>query len=188
MDKRFSQPPFPPPGKRIAVVGTTGSGKTTIASALASLYDLPHVELDALHWGPNWQEPPLEVFRQRVSQALAGDAWVTDGNYLKVRDVVWGRADTLIWLDYSLPVIYWRLICRTLERVVGRKTLWNGNHETLRDVFFTRDSLFYYAIPSQRRQRRHYPQILMQSEYSHLNVIHARSPGEIDSWLNRLHS
>ena len=188
MTKRVSQPPFPDPGERIAVVGVTGSGKTTVAEALAGLYGVPHIELDALHWGPDWQEPPLEVFRQRVSQALEGPAWVADGNYSKVRDVVWGRATTLVWLDYSLPVVYWRLIWRTLERLVTRKKLWNGNRETLRGMLFSRDSLLFYAMPSQRKQRMHYPQILAQTEYSHLQIIQARSPREIDNWLNRLHS
>jgi adenylate kinase family enzyme len=188
MSKRISQPPFPEPGPRIAVVGVTGSGKTTVASGLASLYNLPHIELDALHWGPDWQEPPLEVFRQRVDQALGGPGWVADGNYSKVRDTVWGRATTLVWLDYSLPVIYWHLIWRTFGRLIGRKSLWNGNRETLRSVFLSRESLLFYALPSQRRQRMHFPHILTQREYSHLQVVHARSPREIDSWLNRLNA
>lgn len=186
MPQRLSQPPFPPPGPRIAVVGTTGSGKTTIAQALAELYELPHIELDALHWGPDWKEPPLEVFRQRVDQALAGPKWVVDGNYAKVRDLTWGRATTLVWLDYDLPVIIWRLVWRSFRRVLRRETLWNGNRETLRGTLFSRDSLLLYLLPSRRRQRAHYPQILATPEYSQLQIIHARTPAEIDDWMNRL--
>src|SRR5436305_799712 len=46
--------------QRLVVVGTSGSGKTTLAREIARRRALPHVELDALHWGPNWTEPPVE--------------------------------------------------------------------------------------------------------------------------------
>src|SRR5205823_6990985 len=104
------------PPRRIVVVGSTGSGKTTLASQLARRLALPHVELDALHWEPNWTMAPLDRFRQRVEEALNGEGWVVDGGYGKVRDIVWGRAETLVWLDYGLPVILWRLLKRTLRR------------------------------------------------------------------------
>ena len=95
----------PPPGpRRIAVVGTSGSGKTTLAHRLAERLGIPHVELDALHWGPNWTPVAADLFRERVAQALSGEAWVVDGNYSRVRDIIWTRADTLVWLDYSWPV------------------------------------------------------------------------------------
>ena len=57
-----------------------------------------------MHWGPDWTEPPVELFRQRTQEALQGNRWVADGNYGKVRDLVWGRAETLVWLDYALPL------------------------------------------------------------------------------------
>jgi len=114
-------------GKRISVVGTTGSGKTTFARELAQRLGVPHVELDALHWEPNWTEAPLEVFRARVDLALRGEAWVIDGNYSKVRDIIWSRADTVVWLDYALPIILWQLLKRTLKRVFIREELWGKN-------------------------------------------------------------
>jgi len=86
-------------GQRVAVIGTTGSGKTTLARHIAKRRGIPHIELDALHWEANWTETPLTVFRARVSEAVAPPAWITDGNYSKVRDIVWGRADTIIWLS-----------------------------------------------------------------------------------------
>ncbi len=186
MTKQLSQPPFPTPGPRIVVVGTSGSGKTTIAKWLADLIGAEHIELDALHWGPNWTEAPIEAFRQRVAQALASPTWVVDGNYHKVRDLTWGQATTLVWLDYSLPVVLWRLVWRTVTRVFKREELWNSNRETFQNAFLSRNSLFFYAISSQGRQRTAYPQVLKNSEYAHLQIIHLRSPKETNQWLERL--
>jgi adenylate kinase family enzyme len=73
--------------KRIVVVGTSGSGKTTFARNLAQRLGYPHVELDSLHWWPNWTEAPLEVFRERVAQGVTGERWVMDSNYAKGREV-----------------------------------------------------------------------------------------------------
>src|SRR5690349_14236388 len=87
-------------GQRIMIVGTTGSGKTTLACQLAKRLALSQVDLDALYWNPQWTPAPPEVFRERVSTALSGDRWVVDGNYQQVRDLIWQRADTFIWLDY----------------------------------------------------------------------------------------
>ena len=93
-------------GRRIVVVGTTGSGKTTVAAELAKRLHAPHVELDALHWGPAWTEVPDDVFRERTLEAIARDSWVADGNYHQIRDILWPRADAILWLDYSFPVVF----------------------------------------------------------------------------------
>jgi adenylate kinase family enzyme len=170
-------------GKRISVVGTTGSGKTTFARELAQRLGVPHVELDALHWEPNWTEAPLEVFRARVDLALRGEAWVIDGNYSKVRDIIWSRADTVVWLDYALPIILWQLLKRTLKRVFIREELWGKNRERFRAQFLSRDSLFLWAISTYRRRRREYPTLFKQPEHVHLAVVHLRSPRAARAWL-----
>ncbi len=169
--------------RRIVVVGTTGSGKTTLASQLARRFGCPHVELDALHWEPNWTEASLNVFRARTAQALNGDAWAVDGNYSKVRDVVWGRADTVVWLDYPLPLVLWRLVSRTFRRIFTREELWSGNRERFREQFFSRDSLFLWAFKTYRRRRREFPVLFKRPEYAHLTVVHLRSPRATREWL-----
>jgi len=65
--------------RRIVVLGVTGSGKTTFAHRLATQLGYPHIEMDALHWLPNWTEKPIEVFRADIAQAIAVDCWVIDG-------------------------------------------------------------------------------------------------------------
>lgn len=169
-------------GRRIVVVGTTGSGKTTLAAELARCLNAPHIELDSLHWGPDWTPYPLEQFRAAVAQAIAGERWALDGNYSQVRDLVWPRADTLIWLNYPLWLVYGRLLRRTLGRIVWRQQLWAGNRERLANQF-SRDSLFVWAWTSSRRRKIEYPALFQQPQYAHLRVHIFRSPRALARWL-----
>ena len=126
---------------RIVVVGTAGAGKTTLARTIAATLAIPHIELDALHWDPGWN--PLSAtdpneFVRRVASATAGDAWVADGNYGLVRELAWGRATHLVWLDYDRPIIMARVIRRTVARAVFRTKLWSGNVERWRHLLLTK--------------------------------------------------
>lgn len=173
--------------QRISVVGTSGSGKTTFARQLADKSGLLHVELDAIHWLPNWEELPRDEFRRRVEAALSGNSWTVDGNYSKVRDIVWGRADTVVWLDYPLHIVLWRVFWRIIRRAVTRENLWGtGNRETLFRHFFTRDSLLWWVLKTYRRRKREYPALLALPEYAHLRLVRLRSPKEADRWLAAL--
>ena len=171
---------------RIVVVGCTGSGKTTVARTLAKLLDVPHVELDSHNWEPDWTAAQTDVFRQRVSDALSSDAWVVDGNYSAVRDLVWPRAALLVWLNLPYRVVLWRLLWRTLRRVFKREELWNGNREEFRTQFLSTDSLFRWQAGTFRRLRVSIPQSLEQPEHAHLEVVVLRSGAEVRRWLAAL--
>jgi adenylate kinase family enzyme len=170
--------------QRIVVVGSTGSGKSIFAGALARRLDVPHVQLDALHWDPGWAAASPEVFRARVATALPPDgAWVVDGNYDRVRDISWGRADTVLWLDYPLPLVFWRLARRTVRRGLTRAELYNGNRESLWRNLFTRESLFLWLLQTHGRYRRAYPTVFTQPGYAHLKVERFRHPGQARAWM-----
>src|SRR5919198_3265744 len=103
---------------KIAVVGTSGSGKTTVARELARRLGVLHVELDALFHGPDWTETPVDEFRRRVAAATGGSGWVVDGNYeSKLGDLVLELADTIVWLDVPLHVALSRVTRRTIRRI-----------------------------------------------------------------------
>lgn len=172
--------------RRIVVVGTSGSGKTTLARQLGQLLGIPAVELDALHWEPNWQPAELTVLRERVAEALSGEAWVVDGNYSKLRDLTWERADTIIWLDYGLRVVMGRVIWRTFKRALSGRELWNGNRESLANALLSKDSIILWAWQTHRKNRRQYEELTCRSEYAHLVIMRHRSPQETSAWLARV--
>lgn len=171
--------------RRIVVIGTTSSGKTTVARELSRRLQAPHVELDALYWEPNWTVAEPEVFRERVSNALKGDRWVVDGGYSKIRDLIWPNATDVVWLDYSLALKMRWLLWRTLRRSISGEELWNGNRERFRAAFMSRDSLFLWLLRTHWSRRRVFPQALKQPEHAHLRVVRLRSPRETKAWLAR---
>jgi adenylate kinase family enzyme len=168
--------------QRISVVGTTGSGKTTLARQIQQRLNIPHLELDYLHWEPNWTEVADDIFQQRVSQALSGDSWVVDGNYSQVREIIWRKADTIVWLDYAFVLTMSRLLKRTFWRIVTQQPVCNGNRETWKKTF-SRDSIVLWGLNTYHKRRKEYPILFSQLEYTHLQVVHLRSPQATQNWL-----
>jgi len=172
--------------KRVVVLGTCGSGKSTLARRLAQRAGCAHVELDALHHGPNWTPAPILIFRERVREKTGASAWVVDGNYIAlVSDIVWPRADTIIWLDISLDVVLRRIIRRSLGRILRRTQLWGGNRETW-GALFGKDSLVAWAVQSHRRHRRELPLRLAPPKLTDVSVVRLRSSDEVNRWLDSL--
>jgi adenylate kinase family enzyme len=79
--------------ERVIVVGTSCCGKTTFSKRLSGILQQPHIELDALYWGPNWEPKPADEFRSLVDHATSSDRWVVDGNYSAVRNLIWPKGD-----------------------------------------------------------------------------------------------
>ena len=174
------------PYRRICVVGTTGSGKSTLASDLARRLHIPHVELDAIHWEPGWKESDREITRTRVRDIALTDAWIVDGNYSFLRDILWPSAEALVWLDYPLTLIFWRLWWRTWKRTLKKEVLWGTNTERLGPQFFSKDSLFLWALKTQGRNKKNYTYFPTLPEYAHLKIYHFKSPRETEAWLRYL--
>jgi hypothetical protein len=170
---------------RINVIGMSCAGKTTLARAIAARLDVPHVELDALYWERGWTPASDETFRARVAGALAPDAWVADGGYQVARDIIWGRADTVVWLDYPLRMILPRYARRTVSRLRSGEEFWpgTGNRETIRNVL-RRDGLLWFILRHYRGKRRRTATRL--AARPDLRRIRLRSPRETERWLDAL--
>jgi len=167
--------------RRVNVVGTSSVGKTTVAAALASRLGVPHVELDALHWEPNWTAAPTMFSGsgcETRSPATAG--WWT-ATTRRCATLLWDRAEAVVWLDPPLRTILWRYLTRTIRRVARREELWGGNREHLSTHLFGRDSLLWWILTTYRRRRREFPPLL--AARPDLVAIHLRSARAADRWL-----
>jgi len=145
---------------RTVVVGTSGSGKSTFAAKLASSLGAEHSELDAIFWRPGWKSIPEEQFVGDVAEIADRESWVIDGNYAPVRDYVWRRATAVVWLDLPLHRTFLRLLRRTIRRATTGETCCNGNKESLRMAFLSRDSVLLWALQSHRRYVADYTELL----------------------------
>jgi adenylate kinase family enzyme len=172
--------------RRVVVVGASGAGKSTLARDLALRLKVPHIELDALHWGPRWTEVPTEVRRCRAQAVIAHDGWTICGNYLSLRDLIWPRADTVIWLDYPMGLVLGRVVVRSVRRCVTGETLWAGNVETWSKTFLSNDSIIAWTWNSWRKQRREFPKIFRSPAYKAIRKYRFRSPGQTRDWLQQI--
>ena len=168
-------------------MGPPGSGKSTVARAVAARLGLPHVEMDSLWWEPNWTEAGPDVLAGRLRDVAAGDAWVMDGNYFSAgsRDVVWPRADTIVWLDHARWVTVPRVVRRTVSRAVRRTELWSGNRESLR-LALRPDSIILFAWREHPKYNRRYEGLDADPDLAHLQWIRLRDPRATRRWLASL--
>ena len=174
---------------RVVVVGTSGAGKTAMATSIASALKLPCIELDRLHWEPNWEALSVtnpNEFVRRVSAAIsASDAWVSDGNYGVVRDLIWRRATHLVWLDYSRVVVMHRVIKRSIARAFDQKELWAGNREDWRR-WLRPSHPIRWAWSTWRVRRLRFEELLNSAEYRHLVVLRLRTPCDAAKVVDQL--
>ncbi|HYK98133.1 MAG TPA: hypothetical protein VEU77_07040 [Candidatus Acidoferrales bacterium] len=173
--------------RRVCVIGNTGSGKTTVSRAIAARLAVPCVELDELHWGPNWEEASADELIAKLSPIVAQDAWVIDGMYFrKIGGLVLRRADTVVWVDPPWLVTFARLLRRSLSRVIRRTQLYNGNRETFWNLFHPQNSLLLFAIRTGRRRRELLSAWLARPDFAHLHVIRFASLDDALRWVETL--
>ncbi|WP_374470860.1 hypothetical protein [Phenylobacterium sp.] len=165
---------------RISIIGSSGSGKSTLGQRLAEACGLQRVELDALNWQPGWvglhqADPP--AFIARIRAAVAGDRWVTDGNYGVAQEVILPRATHLIWLDYERPLIMRRVIRRSFLRALTKRELWagTGNREEFRR-WLAKDHPIRWAWDTFHRRRAQYAALFEDPRTAHLEKHRLRHP------------
>lgn len=171
--------------KRIAIVGTSCAGKSTLARELSERTGAPHVNLDELFWGPNWTARPAEEFARSVEQATLAENWIVDGNYAATRALVLQRATAAIWLDLPLRTLWSRAVRRTFWRLVTREQLFNGNREPLLG-FLHSYWIPWWVLRTYRERRREYAALFATPECAHLRVIVIRSMRELEEFLERI--
>lgn len=170
--------------RRTVVIGTSCAGKTTLARQIAQLLGQPHIELDELFWGPQWQAANPAEFRDRILAATAPDAWVLDGNYRLAQELAWPRATALVWLDYPFPLVMWRALRRTIRRVWTGEKLFAGNQETFRDQFLSRESILWWVVTTHVPRRRRLMELIDCKAFPDAQPFVLRNPTETHRFVH----
>jgi adenylate kinase family enzyme len=171
--------------RRVHVVGTSGSGKTTVAGAIADKLGIGHIELDAIYWQPGWTELPKDEFKQRVKEDTENGDWTIDGNYSAVREIIWERVDTIVWLDIPFLPVFLRIVWRTIRRIITQEELWNTNTEKL-DALVGKYGMPLWVIQTHKKRRNEYPPLLADPSLAHVDIKVFKSLKEVNRWIESL--
>ncbi|RPG45672.1 MAG: adenylate kinase [Gammaproteobacteria bacterium TMED134] len=168
---------------RINVVGTSGSGKSAFARSIAQKYRVPYVQLDELHWKPNWEESSDEEFFPKVEKALLSDRWILDGNYKRTIPIKWKRVQMVVYLDLPFHIVLYRVVKRSFLRGITKEELWHGNRETVWKHFFTSDSMILWTLRTFHKNRKKYTELFAREEYAHIKFVRLRNKREVESFI-----
>ena len=174
--------------ERINVVGTSGSGKSTVGRCLAELLKLPFYEIDSLFWKPNWEPSTDEEFFSKIQEIAEQPRWVLDGNYHRTEPIKWRQVQLVVWLDLPYIRTVLRVLVRCLKRAWANEEIWpnTGNRESLRQAFLSHDSIILWAMTSYSENRRRYTEIMQSPEYKHIWFIRLTSQAEVDALLGEV--
>ena len=176
----------PTPSPRVVIIGSSCAGKSTFARQLAAAKGCTRIELDELFWSKNWTPKPQSEFLQLVEAASAAQEWVAAGNYSPARSVLWARATTIVWLNYSLPLVLWRGIKRTIKRTALGEVLFHGNRESSRRSFLSKESILWWIVSTYYRRRLEFEALRTSAQYSHVQWLEARHPAATAEILRSL--
>ena len=168
--------------RKIAVIGSGGAGKSTLARRLGEVLGIEVIHLDTLYWKPGWIATPKQEWREIVEELVARDTWIIDGNYGATLDVRLVTADTVVFLDYPNIVCLWRAIRRRIHyHGRPRPDMAEGCREQI-------DWDFIVWIWRFRKDSR--PSVVQRiAEFGqNAEIIHLRSPRDAECFLLTIHS
>lgn len=106
--------------QRVMIIGSSGSGKSTIARKLGVITGLPVIHIDKMYWKSGWILRPAEETIEMVKSAVKADQWIFDGNNTSSFEYRISRADTLIFLDFPTYICIYRVIMRLVKFKMGQ--------------------------------------------------------------------
>lgn len=178
--------------RRIRILGASGSGKTSLARAVAARTGLAHLELDAVFWDREWTfracEEAHDIIRRFVTEHP--DGWVMDGNWQRRLDgrLAWGQRgpDTVVWLDHPRRVVMARVLRRTFVRGITRRELWHGNRERMRTWLRWKpeENIVRFAWTQHAAMRDRMQSAIAAGE----PILRLSGQREVDAWLASLSS
>ena len=168
--------------QRVLVAGISGAGKTTFARELCRRTGLPYYEMDAFFHGPGWV--PIPTFEDDVAAVVAQDSWVFDSHgYAQVRDLMWSRVDTVVWLSYSRPVVTSRVVRRSIARSWDQEPMFNGNTESWRS-WIDPEHPIQWSVRAYASRRDDMLARFADPAYAHVRKVRLRTPRTARRWLD----
>ncbi|TFE54679.1 adenylate kinase [Streptomyces sp. ICN441] len=171
--------------RKIALFGPPATGKSTLAKWLSAELGHSHTDLDDLLFTPDGPLP-LPEFRQQAEEITRHDTWIVEGNFSKLADVVWHRADVLVWLDFPLPLIVYRIVRRSLYQLTGHDHSPQARRLTWSKAFFHRRSLLRTAIRKYRNNRPRYALQIAETADRGVKVARLRNPRAVRRWKTEI--
>lgn len=175
---------------RVVVVGTSGSGKTTIGREIANALDVPHLEMDSVMHVGDWNATPDAEFQRILAEFAEQERWVMDGNYTShgAREAVWPRVDAVVWLDLPRRVVMSRVVRRTLKRTLTREELWHGIREPLSNLYKTDpyENIILWAWTRYDHIRDKYETAMSEGSWDHATVHRLRTNAEANRFVRSL--
>jgi len=173
------------PYKRIIVFGSTGAGKSTLVEHISREFHLPLINMDTLSREAGKSKTPMETFALSTQKSVENDSWILDGSYAIVQDIIWPRAEAIVWLDYSVWVVTWRLIKRSLYRIFLRKKPERPSKAKPISAE-KRTQTYLWSILTHNKRRQQYFAALYSSKNKHLHIIRLCNPKDTSKWLELL--
>ncbi|MCF7810886.1 adenylate kinase [bacterium] len=171
---------------KFAVVGSSCAGKTTVSREIAEKLNLNCTQIDAVFWQPNWREKPENDFRRIIDELTSKDSWVVDGCYTRLHDLTLGRAEVIVWLNYSFTRVFRQAFLRTVKRAAKKTEIFSGCRESFYLSFFTRESILWWVLTTWKRKRTQYRKIFDEKTFGDKEYVELRTRKETERYLDEL--
>lgn len=167
----------------VYVVGTSGSGKSTLAKQLAADFKLTHFDIDSYRFLPNWEPRGKTMYvKQLLADVSTAESWVCCGNYRLVLARLRDQIDCIIWLDYPFYIVFWRVLSRTLRRLLSKEKVCGDNVESWYIQFFTKKSIFVWVLKTFIKNKRRYQRLSEKPRYAQ-KIIRVTHPRDLEKHL-----
>ena len=161
---------------RVIIIGCPGSGKTTLAKALANKMDLPLVHLDKIQWQGDWQCIRGEDFDRILAEETKKPQWIIDGNYNRTIPKRLQHCDTVIYLDYPTIVSLSGALKRVISNYGRVRDDMGGNCKEKFDPSF-----FWFIATFNIKNRKKYHRMLR--DCGDKNIVILKSRGDADKFI-----
>lgn len=183
--------------RRISIVGASGSGKSQLSRAVSVQTALPLHELDHIRDETGHELLTREDFIGCVSEIAERDDWIIDGHFRDVRQIVWSRAQAVIWLNYPVSLVIWRLLRRALRRKLA--TGWTGKRPVnqitgsegwpiVQPMTSASWRKRWIRLANNLREQREYRKLLGPENCFGIELVELTSISKTDQWLANLAS